>query len=239
MTQPEDNEEFLYPAEALDALDKADRELLDSLVTGVTAEARLTREFEDVAALFAIATAPLHKPHARCKTAIMNSVSRRMLVTKSFDFDRILPWAAAAMLAIAGLFMGLQVSRQNYELALLRERILGPGEIRTAFLKPTTSSFDEQAALAEISYCGRLKQGRLIARNLPDLPPDQTYQLWLLPPDGGQPVSGGVFRPQPGGKVLLDFRPSPSVTGLSGASITIERFGGVERSSNPAYLAGS
>jgi len=60
-----------------------------------------------------------------------------------------------------------------------------------------------------------------VASGLDDAPDDKTYQLWLL--DGDVPTSAGTFDVDDG---LVMFETSKTITGFSGAAVTIEPDGG-------------
>jgi anti-sigma-K factor RskA len=82
--------------------------------------------------------------------------------------------------------------------------------------------------------------GVLFLINLSQLSEDQEYQLWLLNPlEGGVPVSGGTFRPQPDGSARLLVRGGEVAgTGLTGMAITIEPVGGSETPTGEIVLQG-
>ena len=52
------------------------------------------------------------------------------------------------------------------------------------------------------------QKGILEAANLPVLPPDRDYQLWLIDPNISVPVSGAVFGVNERGYVRLEYTPT-------------------------------
>ena len=60
-----------------------------------------------------------------------------------------------------------------------------------------------------------------VASGLDDAPDDKTYQLWLI--DGEVPTSAGTFDVEDG---LVMFETSKTITGFTGAAVTIEPDGG-------------
>ena len=42
-----------------------------------------------------------------------------------------------------------------------------------------------------------------VASNLMQLPEGRSYQLWIVPNDGGKPIPAGVFKPSPGGTAVV------------------------------------
>ena len=63
--------------------------------------------------------------------------------------------------------------------------------------------------------------GVLFLSNLPQLPEDSTYQLWVTR-EGGSPVSGGTFTPQADGSARLIVRTGDLAGTLTGMAITVE-----------------
>jgi anti-sigma-K factor RskA len=73
----------------------------------------------------------------------------------------------------------------------------------------------------------------LVTWHLPDLPQNQTYQIWLIEP-GGQRVSAGLFRPQENSSYTT--QPVFSKQALSnfvGIGVTVEPAGGSEQPTGP------
>jgi anti-sigma-K factor RskA len=79
--------------------------------------------------------------------------------------------------------------------------------------------------------------GVLFAQGLAELEPSQTYQIWLIDPEGN-PVSVGLFRLEPGQSyvtiLILSERP---ITDFAGLGVTIEPFGGVPSPTGPLVLS--
>jgi anti-sigma-K factor RskA len=66
----------------------------------------------------------------------------------------------------------------------------------------------------------------LIANNLPELPSNKAYQLWLLPASGGPPMSAGVFKTDWRGHYLMLHPMESAGIEAKGFAITIEPEGG-------------
>ena len=79
-------------------------------------------------------------------------------------------------------------------------------------------------------------RGLLFAANdLPPLPPDRVYQVWLL--TRGAPVSAGLFRPDEQGNVTAAFNPIPNAPVPVGFAVSLEPDGGVPAPTGAIYLA--
>ena len=75
------------------------------------------------------------------------------------------------------------------------------------------------------------------AANLQNLPPDRTYELWLIPTEG-DPIDAGIFNPDVhgNGEVILPQLPQGIVA--KAFAVTIERAGGVSAPTGPKVLIG-
>lgn len=76
----------------------------------------------------------------------------------------------------------------------------------------------------------------LSASRLPAAPPETTYQLWLI--TNAEPVSAGLFAPDPTGRAALVTDAVPKVPGpVLGAEVTLEPSGGRPAPSGRVLLA--
>lgn len=70
------------------------------------------------------------------------------------------------------------------------------------------------------------QDGLPVVENLPALPAGRDYQLWVIDPNLKVPVSAGVFKVDPQGKVRLEFKPIRNVQSAFKFAITQEMEGG-------------
>ncbi|MEW5827289.1 MAG: anti-sigma factor, partial [Chloroflexota bacterium] len=76
----------------------------------------------------------------------------------------------------------------------------------------------------------------LVAWNLPELPAGQTYQVWLVEPDGGR-VSAGIFRPESGQPYTTETIASAQIlSSFVGIGVTIEPAGGSDQPTGERVL---
>ena len=61
-----------------------------------------------------------------------------------------------------------------------------------------------------------------LANNLPALPPQKTYELWLIPASGAAPVPAGIFKPDARGSATVVNPPLPAGTEAKTFAITVE-----------------
>ena len=71
------------------------------------------------------------------------------------------------------------------------------------------------------------QKGLLMVDNLPPLPPDRDYQLWLYDPKLLSPASGGVFGVSETGSASVEFRAATLIETVEHYAISIEPKGGV------------
>ena len=72
------------------------------------------------------------------------------------------------------------------------------------------------------------QNGVLVVENLPVLAAGKDYQLWVLDPTAGAPVSAGVFKVDAKGNVRITFKPSKEIGQADKFAVTEEKEGGVE-----------
>ena len=143
--------------------------------------------------------------------------------------------AALALLFVMNLFSIVQMrALQNQQASLLEQ--LRNNQFALAMLSyPATQSLAIQEA--KISGTVLLDRDRntaaLVAWNLPELPQEQIYQIWLIEPDGHR-VSAGLFRSQTSPSYTT--KPIFSTLDLSsfvGIGVTIEPAGGSDQPTGP------
>ncbi|MBT9330737.1 anti-sigma factor [Paracidobacterium acidisoli] len=84
------------------------------------------------------------------------------------------------------------------------------------------------------------KKGALIfvASNLNPLPPNKTYELWLIPASGKAPVPAGLFRPDTSGAASIVLPPLPSGVAAKAFGVTIEDLQGSQTPTLPIIMSG-
>jgi hypothetical protein len=78
-------------------------------------------------------------------------------------------------------------------------------------------------------------EGVLSVENLPPLPQDEDYQLWLVDPSGRNPASGGVFSVA-GGVTRIRFKSDRSLIAIRAFAVTRGPKGGTARPEGPFVL---
>ena len=97
------------------------------------------------------------------------------------------------------------------------------------------TSVGEGASSAQLLW-SRTRGFVLSGSRLPMLPPESTYQLWLV--TSAQPIGAGVFGPDSAGRATLAVDTPPKIPGpVIGASVTIEPVGGAPAPTGRTLLA--
>jgi hypothetical protein len=77
-----------------------------------------------------------------------------------------------------------------------------------------------------------------VANNMPVLPPQKAYELWLIPAQGA-PIPAGVFKPDAHGSATLVNPPLPTGTEAKAFAITVENEGGSATPTMPIVMMGT
>ncbi len=78
-----------------------------------------------------------------------------------------------------------------------------------------------------------------IANNLEPLPPDKTYELWLIPAEAGRdPIPAGTFQPDERGNASVILPALPKGVPAKAFGVTVEGAGGASTPTLPIILVG-
>lgn len=77
-----------------------------------------------------------------------------------------------------------------------------------------------------------------VANNLPPLPPQKAYELWLIPAQGA-PIPAGVFRPDHHGSATIVNPPLPAGAEAKAFAITVENEAGATTPTMPIIMMGT
>jgi anti-sigma-K factor RskA len=218
------------PAYALGALDAKDAVALEShLRTCASCQ-------EELAAYRAtsnnlLMSLPPQEPSAALRKRIQGRLPSAQQATRSrwnWSFSRLAVGVAIILLLLLNAFSFLQVRALQSQQAQLMDQIQN-GQMALVMLSyPNTQSF----AIKQESVTGSLLLDKeynnavLILRGLPSLSENQTYQVWLISPDGDR-TSAALLRPQT--DIPFISQPLSSTQDLVnfiGVGMTVEPAGG-------------
>jgi len=175
----------------------------------------------------------------------------------------MLPWLAAAASLILAAALGVYSASLRSRIGALELRLqeaterAAAGEVQLADLRRVSTDAQSQLAilvapdLQRIDLQGQPQAPQASARafwsrsrglvftasNLPAVPPGKTYQLWVLTKQPA-PISAGLFKPDPQGRVSARFETPADLPQPIGMAVTIEPDGGVPSPTGDKYLVG-
>jgi anti-sigma-K factor RskA len=77
-----------------------------------------------------------------------------------------------------------------------------------------------------------------MASNMPALPPQKAYELWLIPVSGS-PIPAGMFKPDAHGSATVVNPPLPAGTEAKAFAITVENESGSAAPTSAIMMMGS
>lgn len=150
-------------------------------------------------------------------------------------------WAAYAFAALAVALLGWNISLHN-QLAAQTAQISAnrqSWQTMIALLNDTSLRWYNVSGAEAQGHFWLSPQGQvacLVAQRLPELPPGQTYQVWLV--QGAEPASGGTFDAHNGSGWVLVQAGEP-IGSYHSIFVTIEPQGGSALPGGPRVLDGN
>jgi anti-sigma-K factor RskA len=161
-----------------------------------------------------------------------------------------LRWAASVAVAagllavIASAFVAVRYEARTgqlaREIATLHERMRQEDLLGRLLRDPATRVVPLAGLEVSPGAQGRIvwherQGGVLFATNLPPVPRDKAYELWII--TEGQPLPAGVFNVDVGGHGRLTVAPLPEGLQADRFAVTLEPSAGVAAPTGPMYLA--
>lgn len=220
------------PAYAIGALNADDIIALEEHLQNCTSCRTELAEYRAVSESLLTAIPPT-QPSAALRKQLQShlpSVKKKSRLPTTLPFGRFALGFAVIILVALNITYLMQIRTiQNQQIALLNQ--VEDAQVALALMSSPNAQI---LPLTGDTVSGTLlldKQNNtavLIARNLPQLGDEKTYQIWLIEEDGGR-VSAGLFRPESGQpyttKAIL---PSQTLTDYLGIGVTVEPAGGSE-----------
>jgi anti-sigma-K factor RskA len=257
----DDRHEEMAALYALGLLDAHERQDLERRLSSDPALRQLVDELVETSAAIAL-TAPAAAPSPSLKQRVLASIGAGEVADSSllplvsapaaptsegtvvsFPFLRLIPWGIAAVLAICCAVLGqsflaqrAELQARQAELAELRDRDV-LAQMKIARLVSLVESAPQAVAVAV--WDPQRQAGVLNVENLPPIPPDQDYQLWVIDPQYPIPVDGGVFHvDQDTDFVQFRFTADKPIAEVAKFAVSLERKGGVPKAEGPLVLLG-
>ena len=222
---------------ALGALEGEERLALEKHLAECAACGRELEELRGSAALLAFSVSG-PKPPVRAKARLMRAIAKeprmQMRAVERRVWWRPLEWAlgAAAMLVVVLLLrqnadLKQRVSDLGLSFANQQRRVAQAEQLVSSIASPDAERFTLVAGKTPPQPQGKAIYVRgggtlvFIASNMPPLPPQKAYELWLVPVNGA-PIPAGVFKPDAHGSATVVQPPLPAGTEAKTFAITIE-----------------
>jgi hypothetical protein len=241
---------------ALDALRGKDRVRVDEHLAACAACRRELEQLRGDTALLALSTTG-PRPPQRARQRLLDAVAREPRVPHLVQTSTRgswwgwLGWAATAAVVIFALSVRRENSvlkgalasassqaaksaREMEELRRVAATILEP-EAQRVTLVAAKAPPQPQGKVFYLRNRGTLV---LLANNLPALPPQKAYELWLIP-SSGAPVPAGVFKPDAHGSASVVNPPLLAGAEAKTFAITVEDEAGATTPTMPIVMMGT
>jgi len=223
---------------ALGALQRDERQAVEKHLAECSAcRQELEKLQGDLARLAFSVSGP--RPPARSRDRLMAAIAkepRRMRIRQKArgGWWNALGWAAAVAAIVIGVLLRQQNSDLRHRVAELEagssrqdQQLHEAQQLLTTLTSPDATHFTLVAGKAPPQPQGKAiyvrRSGTLVflASNMPPIPPQKAYELWLIPTSGA-PIPAGLFRPDAHGAAAVIHPPLPSGVRAKAFAITIE-----------------
>ena len=231
---------------ALGALDDAERQKLEEHLEECASCRRELELLRGDLSLLALTTAG-PKPPVRARQRLISAIAAepRLPVGAPAPERRqrswwtagwpALGWAVAVALVLVGIGLLRQNSTLHQDLASLLAQVTDQGRELQQANEVVATLFDPDAKKIELVAVGSKPQPRgkaiyqrrnrtliFFASNLPPLPAEKIYELWLFPANGGAPIAAGLFKPDARGSATVVDPPLPEAVEAKNFAVTLE-----------------
>ncbi len=207
-------------------------------------------------ALLALSAAGARPPQ-RARQRLLNAVAREPRVPRLVQTQPrrswwgVLGWAATAAVVIFALSLWRENStlkatlasassqsarsaRELEELRRIAAPIIAPEAQHVTLVAAKTPPQPQGKAF----YLRNRSSLVFLANNMPPLPPQKAYELWLIP-TSGSPIPAGVFKPDAHGSASVVNPPLPAGVEAKAFAITIENEAGATTPTMPIVMMGA
>jgi anti-sigma-K factor RskA len=190
-------------------------------------------------------TAAGPKPPARSRQRLMSAIASEPRlpahdIAGALDRPRrswfpVLGWIAAAALAVVCVGLLRQNLALQQDTASLKTQLSDQAGRLEQANDVVATLRDPEALEVELVASGNKPQPRgkaiyqrrnrnliFLASNLPGLPAQTIYELWLFPANGGAPIPAGLFKPDARGSATVVNPPLPKGVAAKTFAVTLE-----------------
>ncbi len=244
---------------ALNALAGEERLQLEKhLATCAECRVELEQLRGDGALLALSTTGP--KPPLRSRQRLLDAIAKEAAASPASQMHNVdarkpwwgwLGWAATVAMMVfaaslwkenAALQQGVltarsqaaQSTRELEELRRIAAPIISPETQRVTLVAMKTPPQPQGKAF----YLRNRGSLIFVANNMPALPPQKAYELWLIPTEGA-PIAAGVFKPDAHGSATVVNPPLPAGAEAKAFAITVENEAGSNAPTTPVLMMGT
>jgi anti-sigma-K factor RskA len=238
---------------ALGSLTGEERIVLEKHLEECSACRRELEQLRGDMALMAISVGG-PKPPARARQRLLDAIARephRGAIPARRAWWTPVPWFAAAALALLAAWfwrqsdqLSLRVARlqsqsaeQQLQLQQARE-VVATLTATDALVVPITAPNTPPQPQGKAIYVRDKARLIFVASNLPPLPPQKAYELWLIPVRGA-PIPAGIFKPDARGSAIVVHPPLPAGVQAKAFAITVEPESGSSSPTMPIVMMGA
>jgi anti-sigma-K factor RskA len=241
---------------ALGALQGEDRVRLDAHLAGCPTCRLELEQLRGDTALLALSAAGARPPQ-RARQRLLNAVAREPRVPRVVETQprrswwSVLGWAAAAAVIVFAFSLWRENSALRQALASVSSQSARSAReleelrrIAAPIIAPETQHVTLVAAKTQPQPQGKAFYLRsrnslvFLANNMPPLPPQKAYELWLIP-TSGSPIPAGLFKPDAHGSANVVNPPLPAGVEAKAFAITVENESGAATPTMPIVMMGA
>jgi anti-sigma-K factor RskA len=238
---------------ALGSLTGEERTLLEKHLEECAACRRELEQLRGDMALMAMSVGG-PKPPARARQRLLDAIAhephRTSLRARRAWWTLARWYAAAALALLAGWFwrqsdqlsqrvarLESQSAEQQAQLQQARE-VVATLTATDALVVPVTAPNTPPQPQGKAIYVRDKARLIFVASNMPALPPQKAYELWLIPVQGA-PIPAGVFKPDARGSAIVIHPPLPAGVEAKAFAITVEPEAGSSSPTMPIVMMGA
>jgi anti-sigma-K factor RskA len=249
---------------SLNALEGEDLRKLEEHLTSC-AECRLELEqLRGDGALLALSTAG-PRPPLRARKRLLDAIAAEARTSRAKNAREMghpsvgsrhswwgwLGWAATAAVIVFALSLWKENALLKWNIATLRTQVSQQTlelqkvqDVASAITNPEVQHFTIVAMKTPPQPQGKAFYLRnrssliFVANNMPGLPTQKAYELWLIPVQGA-PIPAGVFKPDAHGSATVVNPPLPAGAEAKAFAITIENESGALTPTMPIVMMGA
>ena len=256
----DENPKDLLPFYALGALSPDERAAVEAYVAAhPEAQTQLSQMQENVSALPFTAD-PVEPPPALKKRLMAqvqaDAASRRTSIQHERSrVERGLAWTwlmpaisfASLLVALAAVIWAIalrgQVTRLEAQAAALEQQLNSQRTVLTQLTSPSAQAFAVSGTQLQPGAHGQFiadastGNAVLVVSGLRELPPDSTYEFWLI--QGKTAVAAGLFNADTQGRAILSVPHTAGLSSYTAVGVSIEPAGGSPQPSQDIVMLGN